>query len=103
MQIKSAILNFSAGGDNTVLPAAPFGMVKIKGISFTVAGATNITFKNGTSTVSGAYVFTGNGSSMTAPILESDAYYWWADPSQAFVMNLSSGVQLSGTIWYTNG
>ena len=103
MQIKSAVLNFAGAGDNTVITAASAGPIKIKGISFTVAGATNITMKNGTSAVSGAYVFTGNGSSMVHPILESDSYYWIAYPSQNFVMNLTNGVQLSGTIWYTSG
>jgi hypothetical protein len=103
MQIRSAVLNFASSGDNTAISAAPFGATRVKGVSFTVAGATNITFKNGTAAVSGAYVFTGNGSSMTAPILESEASYWIADPTQAFVINSTNAVQISGTIWYTNG
>jgi hypothetical protein len=103
MQIRSTPLNFNASGDTSIIAAASFGVIRVKGISFTVSGATNIVFKNGTAAVTGAYVFTGNGSSMVHPILESDAAYWIADPSQAFVMNLTNAVQVSGTVWYTTG
>lgn len=102
MQLRSAVLNFNASGDTQVIIASTYA-IKVKGVSFTVSGATNITFKNGTAPVSGAYVFTANGSSMTHPILESDTFYWNADPTQAFVMNLTNAVQVSGTIWYVNG
>ena len=96
-----AAINFSTNGDNVVISSPANGPILVYGISFTVAGVTNITFKNGTTAQSGGFVFTGNGSSMTFPISESPVYF--CDPGNNFVMNSSQAVQVSGSVWYTTG
>jgi hypothetical protein len=101
LRYKVAAINFSSSGDNTVITAPASGGITVVGITFTVAGGTNITFKNGTTAESGAIVFTGNGSSMT--LMNHERGYYFADAGNNFVMNNSNAVQVSGTIWYTLG
>jgi hypothetical protein len=98
---KSAVINFSASGDNTVISAVSGAPINVYGLFFTVAGATNITFKDGTTALSGAVVFTSNGSAMTLQI--NDEPYFQCQPGDTFVMNNSNAVQVSGTIYYTQG
>ena len=71
------------------------------GIFYTVAGATNVTYKAGSTALSGAIVLTGNGSSQTLQI--SDEPYFYVPPGSAFVMNQSGAVQISGTVYYAAG
>lgn len=99
--LKAAAVNFSSSGDNTVITSPAAGPIKVYGIFLTVAGATNITYKNGTTALSGAVVFTGNGSSQTLQI-DKD-FYFACDPGNNFVMNNSNAVQVSGTVYYTAG
>ena len=99
--VSSAVINFAASGDNTVVAANTKVPINVTAIAFTVAGATNITFKNGATALSGAFVFTGNGSSMILP--QNDRAWYIAYAGNNFVMNSSNAVQVSGTIWYTNG
>ena len=98
---KVAAINFSTSGDNTVISAPASGGITVTGITFTVAGATNITFKNGTTAQSGAIQFTAAGGALT--LMEWDRGYYFADAGNNFVMNSSNAVQVSGTIWYTQG
>ena len=100
-RVKLAVVNFSSSGDNTVVTAASAGPINIVGIAFTVHAATNITFKNGGTAQSGAIELTGAGSALTLPVSDSPWYY--ADPGNNFVINSSNAVQVSGTVWYTNG
>lgn len=99
---KSAVINFSSSGDNTVIALNSTLPIHVYGILFTVGGATNITFKAGSTSLSGALVFTGNGSSMTIQINMDEPYFSCA-PGSAFIMNSSGAVQVSGTVYYTNG
>lgn len=102
--VKNAVINFNSSGDNIVitnLASNPTtGPINVYGIIFTVGGATNITFKDGTTALSGAIVFTGNGSSMVLQI--NDEPYFPVSPGNNFVMNSSNAVQVSGIVYYTN-
>jgi hypothetical protein len=99
--MSRAAINFAASGDNTVIAAVVGAPILVFGIFFTVAGATNITFKDGTTSLSGAVVFTANGSAMTLQI--NDEPYFYCQPGDAFIMNNSSAVQVSGTVYYRQG
>ena len=99
-RVKPAAINFVASGDNIVV-ASSTRPVSVQGVAFTVAGATNITFKNGSTAQSGAIQFTGAGASMTLPL--SDLVYFFAVPGNDFIINSSQAVQVSGTLWYTSG
>lgn len=101
-KVRVAAINFAASGDNIVVPVFASGPISIAGIAFTVHAATNITFKNGSTAQSGAIELTNAGSAMTLPMNDGISWYW-ADPGNNFIMNSSNAVQVSGTIWYTNG
>lgn len=98
---KIAVINFSTSGDQIIVASSAFP-INVVGLAFTVGGATNMTFKNGTTAQSGAIILTTSGSSMTLPIIEGGSWYY-ADPGNAIIMNSSGVVQVSGTLWYTNG
>lgn len=98
---RNTPLSFSAGGDNTIIAAPANGPINIYGISFTVTAATNITFKDGTTALTGAIVLTGNGSSLTWPL--QDEPYLVVLPGDAFVINQSGSATIGGIVWYTTG
>jgi hypothetical protein len=88
-------INFAGAGDNTIVAASSVGDIHVYSIFFTVSGATTITFKAGTDVLTGALVFTGNGSSMTLP-LDIKEPYFTARKTNAFIMNSTNAVQVSG-------
>ena len=96
---RTSPINFAASGDNTIIAAVTAAPIKVYGLFFTVAGATNITFKDGTTALSGPIVFTNNGSSQQLNLWEEPWFY--CQPGDAFVMNNSNAVQVSGIIYYT--
>ena len=99
---RSLAINFNASGDNTVIAPSPTGPVNVYALAFTVTGATSITFKDSiVGVLSGAIMFTGNGSSMTLPL--QDEPWYQIQPGSAFVMNSSNVVTGGGTIWFTTG
>lgn len=101
-QFNTAALSFSSSGDNTAIAAATGKTIKVWKIAFTVAGAVNVTFKDGASTsLSGAYVLTANGSNF---VLDYDGSPWFVtQPGNAFIINLSGAVALTGQVWYSIG
>ena len=99
--MKVVALNISTSGDNTVVAAPASGGIKVWKMSFTAAGAVNVVFKNGTTAQSGAYVLTGNGSSLT--FVYDGAPWAWCDPGNAFIINLSGATALTGQVFYTSG
>ncbi len=101
-QTKSAAINFSSSGDNTIVAASGGSPITIYGLFFTVSGATDITYKDSAvGGLSGAIIFTGNGSSQTLPL--SDEPYMSLKPASDFVMNSSNAVTVGGIVWYTTG
>jgi hypothetical protein len=98
----SKAINFNTSGDNIIVASPSTGPINIFGLYFTVTGATNITFKDSvTGNLSGAIVFTGNGSSQTLPL--QDEPYYQIQPGSNFVMNSTNAVTVGGSIWYTLG
>ncbi len=96
-QLTSASVSFSASGDNTIVSAVAAQVIKVYRIMFTVTGAVNITFKNGSTALSGAMPFAANGGI----VLDFSGEPWWTcSTNTAFIINLSTGTQVSGQIWY---
>jgi hypothetical protein len=99
---RNVALNFSSSGDNTIVSAPTIGPINVYGLFFTVAGATNITFKDSVvGNLSGAVVLTGNGSSLTLPL--QDEPYYQIQPGSNLVINNSNAVSVQGSLWYTTG
>jgi hypothetical protein len=99
-QFDTVALSFNSSGDNTIIAAPSAGPIKIWKLAFTTASAVNVTFKAGSTALSGAFVFGGNGSFV---LYYDGSPHYICPPGSAFVINLSSGVAIGGTVWYTIG
>jgi hypothetical protein len=104
--LQRAAINFSGSGDNTLVAAltvpansgmaAPF--MKIWEVAVDVAGATNLTFKDGTGAITGAMPMTANGAIYEG---KTDTPHYVISPGNAFVLNSSQAVQVSGWVIYS--
>jgi hypothetical protein len=99
-QFTTAVVSAAASGDNTIIAAVTGAPIKVWKIAFTTAAAVNVVFKTGTTALSGAYVFGGNGSLV---LYYDGSPHYIALPGSAFVINLSGAVGIAGTVWYTVG
>lgn len=98
--VKQGAINVSSTGDNTIIASSSTTSINVYGVSFTVTGATNVTFKDSINgNLTGAFVMTGNGSSITLPM--QDEPWFSVPPGSAFIINQSGSVTLGGAIWYT--
>lgn len=92
-------INFAAGGDNTVIAGVGGQVIRIFHYNFIIAAQSNITIKDGATSKSGAYplqqfmglVFDAPGGSVTLDCAAGNA----------FVINSSNAVQVSGYVLYT--
>jgi hypothetical protein len=95
----SAPVNTATLGDNTVI-AAPSGtsFIRVHGYILNGAGAVNVTWKNGSTALTGAMAL-GSTVNLVAP----EAADGWFDltPGNALVLNLSAAVQVSGHVLYS--
>ena len=99
--LKSAVINISSTGDQTAISAVTGACIKIYGMSFTVDGATNITFKAATTAISGVYDLTGAGSSLTFE--PNNDFYYFVPAGSAFTISQSGTASIQGTVWYRIG
>jgi hypothetical protein len=99
---RSAALNFNSSGDNVIISAPASGGIRIYAITFTVSGATQVTYKDSIAgSLSGAFRLTGDGSSMTLPM--NDEPWFNIQPGSTFVINSANAVTFGGTVWYVTG
>jgi len=100
--LTAAAINFAASGDNTVIAAGgATQIIRVYRIFFVSAGTTNITFKSGASVLlSGAMPFAANGSLTFS--MEGEPWFT-CGAGQAFVINNSAAIQISGTVYSTLG
>lgn len=101
LPLKVVALSISTNGDNTVISAPAAGGIEVYQMCFTAGGAVNVTFKNGTTAQSGAFVLTANGSSLFFPY--TGVPWSWADAGNNWIINLSGAVPLTGSIYYKSG
>ena len=99
--ILQAEINFNTLGDNTIVAANETKKIKVVSCCLTVGGETNLTFKRGTTPISGPMDFGGaneprgmvaNGT-VECPVLETGV-------NEAFIINSSNAVQVSGWVRY---
>lgn len=98
-QLQSTPISFNSSGANTIIPAVTGKVVRIYRLFLVVAGATNLTMEDTASNAfSGALPMTANGSIT----LDFESEPWFTTAAgNGFAMNSSSGVQVSGTVYYT--
>lgn len=95
--LQSVAISFSASGDNEIVPAQTGKRILIHRLFLVCASATNLTFKRGSTNLSGAVPMAANGG-ITFDITGEP--WFTTNPSEAFNINSSSGVQVSGTCYY---
>jgi hypothetical protein len=100
-QVKNVPINFSGSGDNVVVTAVAGKQIKVVRMYFVVGGATSITFKDGVNGVafSGAMSLLANGS-VTFDYNDNLIWFSTTSSNNAFVINSSNAVQVSGEIYY---
>ena len=99
-QFKTAVLNASASGDNIAVAAVAGQNIKVWKVWLTAAGAVNAVFKDGASTaLSGNLILPAAGSGFT--LFYDGSPHWITSPGNAFIINLSGAVAISGEIYYT--
>lgn len=97
--VNQAPLDFSAGGNTTVINGLVGQRIKVLQIFFVVGGATNIQFFSAGNKLTGLMDFQANGSMF----MDYIQLPLTCNEGESFIINLSSGVQLGGTIWYSQG
>ncbi len=90
-----AAISASSMGDNTVVAADATKQIYVYGLDAVLASSTTLTLKCGSVALTGAMTLT----SYAKPVTQGSPY-WVCPLNTAFILNLGSGVQVSGAIWY---
>jgi hypothetical protein len=96
----TAPINASSAGNNIVIPAVIGVGYKIWKLWLISAGTVNVTYVDGTNALSGPV---GLFLSTPQTLPYDGTAYFSTSPGNAFIMNLSAPVQVSGTVYYTRG
>jgi len=90
-------INCASSGDNILITGVNDKQTLNFRIFFTVAGATIITFKDGSTNLTGAMTFTAGG----AMALDISGMPWFQmTRGNSFILNSSNPVQISGAVYY---
>lgn len=97
--IRKSVIDISASGDATIVAAQPLLKISVVNIAFTVAGETNLTWKSGSTSISGAMDFGGINEprGLTHSL---GSYPLQTAVGEALILNSSDAVQVSGYITY---
>lgn len=101
-------IDFAGAGDNTVVAGVVNEKVRVFQMFFVVAGATVITIKDGASIdLTGPMTFPSGGGSFVLDFVrgsrEADQPWFTTSEGNAFVINSSNAVQVSGRAYFTQG
>lgn len=99
-----AKIDTAAATDLTLVTGVAGKKIVVCGYAFVVAGTTNITWKSGTTALSGAMPFVANGGlsspTCTPSAIEPDAGVLQCAAGESLIITNSAAVQLSGHIAY---
>ncbi len=96
--IHQAPISFSGAGSNQIIAGLSGTILRIYKIFFIVNASTNITYQDGANSISGPLAFSAN----EGMVLDFDTKPWFTcTPGNAFNLNSSVGVQVGGTVYYT--
>lgn len=95
--LSRAAINFSGSGDNTIIAADAANRVIIHRLWLVVGGATNLTFKDNLSSPAAVPMSANGGLTFDA----TGEPWFCTAINQAFIINSSSAVQVSGEVYYT--
>lgn len=100
--LRPVDLNFAASGDNTIIAAVSGSIIRVYQFFMVSNAAVNVIFKhNSTAFNAFAIPFTAQGSNM---VLDHTGQPWFTGlPGEAFIINLSGAVQMTGQLFYSIG
>ena len=97
--LVAADVNIASSGDNTVIASQSGKCLEVYKFWVVSEGAVNLKFKDGATALNATAVhLTADGSSMFFPV--DGKSYWGTSQGNAFIINLSGAVQVSGRIYY---
>ena len=95
--LSEAIIGFSTSGDQPVVSATSSQTTRVHRLFLVAAGATTITFKSASTGLTGAITLTAGGSI----VLDVSSEPWFTTgANEAFIINSSAAVQISGRLYY---
>lgn len=97
--VQQQVLNISFAGDSVVIPGIMGQRIKVLQFFLVVANATNLTYKSGSTAISGPLEFSANASQVQDFI----QLPLTCNVGDNFVINNSTGVVVGGTIWFIQG
>jgi len=103
--LDRAAINFSASGDNVVVPAVAGKQIKVYRLKLLCASATALSFKDGVggTVLEGPMPFSAN-QGMIEDYTSIDMPPWYTtSPGNALVINSSNAVQIGGALDYSVG
>jgi hypothetical protein len=93
-----AAIDFSANGDNTLIALVAAKKIKVHRLFLVVSTATNLTFKDGATALTGAMFMSANGGFT----LDMQGDPWFTTTAgAAFVLGQSGTAQISGRLYYS--
>ena len=98
--LKKADINISSSGNNTVISAPTNGYIVIDHINFIATSAVTVQLKDGTTNYGGAYPLDAKQAITLENATGDEHGVITLTPLNAFVINLSSAVQVGGFIRY---
>jgi hypothetical protein len=97
--LNAVVNNSGAAGDTTVITPGAGQKVRVHGYAIQAAGNTNVTFKSGTNALTGPLSASGSSSGIVSGY-NPDGWFVGA-PGEAFIVNSSGAVQVSGHVEYS--
>lgn len=98
--LRTAVINISSSGENEIIPAPADGYIAIDHINFINTTAVSVTFKSGTTALSGTYPLADKQAVTLENSTHQEVGVITCARGQAFNMTLGSAVQVSGFIRY---
>jgi hypothetical protein len=99
--LRNLPVSISTSGDNTIIAAPGVGKrLAIDHLNYMPASAVNVTLKSGSNSLSGAYPLTTSQGSVFENVMANDHGVIECNDNEAFIINLSGAVQLSGFVKY---
>lgn len=93
---SKAVISIAVAGDNTIIAASPGNKHKLVKLVILCASAVNVTLKSGANNLTGAMPFDKKGGMA----FDGDFYPLETNVGEAFIINLSGAVQVSGWAQY---
>lgn len=99
--VTATVIITAATGDYVPISGVAGSVIRIYAILLVPGGTTNITFKNGSTAISGAIPFTS--TQIMGPLMMpfSGQPYYTLSVGNSFAINSSAAVALGGNVWYT--